>query len=193
MSEIPVLETPRLIMRGHRADDFSRAAAIWADPAVTRFIGHPSTWEESWARMMRYAGHWALMGYGFWAIVEKESGRLVGEGGFADFKRTIAWPGAVAEGEDEREGGWVLAPEFHGRGLATEAVQAATHWADQRFPGKQTICIIDPANMPSLAVAQRCGYAKIGTTQYKKKDIIVLARANTYRKSPPDRPHSSRQ
>jgi len=176
MSEIPVLETPRLILRGHRIDDFPSAAALWADPVVTRFIGRPSTLEESWARLMRYAGHWTLQGYGFWAFVDKQSGRYIGEGGLADFKRDITWPETVAEGEDTREVGWALSPEFQGKGIATEAMQAAVAWADKRFSATRTICIIDPANTPSVAVAERCGYAEIGTTQYKEKDVRVLAR-----------------
>jgi RimJ/RimL family protein N-acetyltransferase len=176
MNEIPVLETPRLVLRGHHVDDFPSAAALWADPVVTRFIGRPSTIEESWARMTRYAGHWSLLNYGFWAFIDKETGRFAGEGGLADFKRDIAWPNNVAKGEDAREVGWALAPEFHGRGLATEGMQAVTAWADRRFPATRTICIIDPANTPSVAVAQRCGYAEIGATQYKEKDVLVLAR-----------------
>ena len=49
---------------------------MWADPAVTRFIGgRVFNREEVWARLLRYAGHWQWMGYGFWAIEEKESGR----------------------------------------------------------------------------------------------------------------------
>jgi len=176
MSEIPVLETPRLILRGHRLEDFSSAAALWADPVVTRFIGRPSTTEESWARMMRYAGHWTLQGYGFWAFVDKESGRYIGEGGVADFKRDMIWPDSVAEGEGAREVGWALSPEFHGKGIATEAMQAAVAWADRRFPAMRTICIIDPINTPSMAVAARCGYGEIGTAHYKEKDLRVFAR-----------------
>ena len=37
--EVPVIETERLLLRGHRLDDFEALAAMWADPAVVRFIG----------------------------------------------------------------------------------------------------------------------------------------------------------
>lgn len=36
--DIPVIETARTILRAHRLDDFEDYAAMWADPAVTRFI-----------------------------------------------------------------------------------------------------------------------------------------------------------
>jgi RimJ/RimL family protein N-acetyltransferase len=176
MIDIPVLETPRLILRGHRLEDFDSVAALWADPHITRFLGPPSTTEESWARMMRYVGHWAVMGYGFWAFIEKASGRFIGEGGIADFKRDIVWPDAVAGGEDGREVGWSLAAEFHGKGLATEAITAATAWGERRFPQRRLICIINPVNTPSVAVAGRCGFAEIGSTPYKDKEVRVFAR-----------------
>jgi RimJ/RimL family protein N-acetyltransferase len=64
--DVPVIETQRLILRGHRLEDFDALAAMWADPHVARFIGgKPATQEESWARLLRYAGHWRLLGFGY--------------------------------------------------------------------------------------------------------------------------------
>jgi RimJ/RimL family protein N-acetyltransferase len=54
MSDVPVVETERLILRGHTLDDFPAFAAMWADPAVTRFIGGaPLSQEESWGKFLR--------------------------------------------------------------------------------------------------------------------------------------------
>jgi RimJ/RimL family protein N-acetyltransferase len=49
--DIPVIETPRTILRAHRLDDFDAYAAMWADPVVTRFIagGKPRTREAGCA------------------------------------------------------------------------------------------------------------------------------------------------
>ena len=68
----PVIETERLVLRPHAATDFDGVYALWADPLVMRHIlGRPSTREESWSRLLRYAGHWSLLGFGFWAMPEK--------------------------------------------------------------------------------------------------------------------------
>src|SRR5580765_5731534 len=159
---IPVLETERLRMRGHDVSDFDAMAAMWADPDVTLHIGgKPSTREESWARMMRYAGHWALMGYGFWLIEEKATGRFVGEAGFADFKRTLDTPFA------EPEQGWALASWAHGRGLASEALTAQLAWAENHFGGVAFVCMIDPGNEPSIRLAQKHGYMEFTRGTYK--------------------------
>jgi RimJ/RimL family protein N-acetyltransferase len=56
-----MIETPRLRMRLHRLDDFDDFAAMWADAQVVEHItGTPSTREQTWARLLRYAGHWAM-------------------------------------------------------------------------------------------------------------------------------------
>jgi RimJ/RimL family protein N-acetyltransferase len=170
---VPVIETERLIMRGHRLDDFEASAALWADPEVTRFIsGKPSTREESWSRLLRHVGHWALLGFGYWALEDKASGRFVGEVGFADFKRLIEPP---LDGIPEI--GWVIAPSLHGRGLATEAVRAASAWGLKHFGPVRTACLIHPENGASIRVARKCGYEEYIRTTYKDGPSIVFSRS----------------
>ena len=58
----PELRTDRLVLRGHSRDDYSDMVAMWSHPDIVRFIGgRPSTAEETWARLMRYGGFWALL------------------------------------------------------------------------------------------------------------------------------------
>src|SRR5882762_1121515 len=88
--EVPVIETERLRLRGHRREDFAECAAMWADPVVTRYIGgKPLTEEEAWARVLRTVGHWAWMGFGYWVMEEKATGSFAGETGFSQWKREI--------------------------------------------------------------------------------------------------------
>ena len=80
----PVLETARLRLRGRTLDDFAFFREMWADPAVTRYIdGKPRSEEDTWTKFLRMIGHWSVMGFGYWAVEEKESGALIGEAGFA--------------------------------------------------------------------------------------------------------------
>ena len=87
--EAPTIESERLVLRGYIVEDFPDMAAAWADPEVVRYIGRPSTEEESWARFLRNSALWPMLGYGYWAATEKGSGRWIGDVGFADFKREI--------------------------------------------------------------------------------------------------------
>jgi RimJ/RimL family protein N-acetyltransferase len=168
----PILETPRLTLRGHRLDDFAALVAMWADPAVTRYIsGQPSSEQQSWARLLTYAGHWALMGFGYWAIEERSTGAFVGDLGFADWNRELE-PSI----RGIPEAGWVLVPAAHGKGYATEALGAATAWADAHFGAARTVCIINPGNQPSIRVASKCGYREVTHAQYKGEPTILFSR-----------------
>ncbi|MGA9899372.1 MAG: GNAT family N-acetyltransferase [Terriglobales bacterium] len=170
---VPVIETQRLKMRGHRLDDFVNCAGMWADPIVTRHIGgKPFSEEETWARFLRYAGHWSLMGFGYWAIQEKETGGFIGELGFADFKRDLQ---PSLKGVPEL--GWVLASKAHGKGYATEAVRAALAWGDAHFGLVRTVCIIHPDNLASLRVAEKCGYKEFQRTTYKGHATVIFNRS----------------
>ncbi len=171
-NEIPVIETERLLLRGHRLADLPESAAMWADPIVYRFIsGSASSEQQSWMRMLNYRGHWSLMGFGYWAIEERSTGRFIGELGFADFKRGVdpsihAYP----------EAGWVLAPHAHGRGYATESIRAALHWGDRNLEQERTVCIIDPPNLRSIRLAEKFGYALLRQGSYRGADVGIFLR-----------------
>ena len=116
-AEFPVIETPRLRLRHHRLGDFPACRAMWADPTVTQFIGgRPLTEEEAWVKFLRNAGHWPLLGFGFWVLEEKFTSAFAGEIGLAYFHRELVPPV-----ENLREAGWILSPAMHGKGYATEA------------------------------------------------------------------------
>jgi RimJ/RimL family protein N-acetyltransferase len=169
---VPRLETERLVLRGHRAADFAECSSMWGDPEVTRFIGGRAfPQDEVWTKLLRYVGHWSLMGFGFWVLEDKKNGRFVGEVGFADFKRDIE---PSLEGAPEI--GWVLAPWAHGRGLATEAVRAALDWGATRLPSKRTVCLISPENLASIRVAEKCGYREFHRTTYKGQPTLLFER-----------------
>jgi RimJ/RimL family protein N-acetyltransferase len=170
--EVPVIETERLILRGHRQGDFETLAAMWADPVVARHIGgKTSTREETWARLLRYVGHWKLLGFGYWAVEMKGGAGFIGDVGFADWRRDI-----TPSLEGMPEGGWVFSPTAHGHGIATEAVLAAVTWIDGHFSGKTTTCIIDAANAASIRVAQKCGYREFVRAEFKGTPVIQFRR-----------------
>jgi RimJ/RimL family protein N-acetyltransferase len=170
--EIPVLETERLRLRAHRLDDFDACAAMWADPEVVKYtVGKPLTREDVWARMLRYAGHWALLGFGYWAMEEKATEEFVGELGFADLKRDME-PSI----EGMAEIGWILALRAHGKGYATEATRAVIAWGEKRFRQEKMVCIIDPANLASVRVAEKCGFREVLRTTYKGMPTILFER-----------------
>ena len=172
LSDAPVLTTERLILRPHALDDFADCVAMWSDPAVTRFItGRPSTPEEVWARILRYAGGWKLMSFGYWVICERSSGHFLGEGGFHDLKRDFQPPFDGAP-----EIGWGLTPAAQGQGYAHEATRAMLNWSDAALDAERTVCLIGPENAPSLKLADRLGYREYARTDYRGEPVILFER-----------------
>ena len=169
----PVLKTDRLTLREHRLEDFPAIAAMWTDPAVTRHIGgKPRPKEVVWTNFLRAAGLWAHLGYGYWVVVERASGDLIGEAGFGDFKREI-----VPSIEGEPELGYVLASKAHGKGYGSEITRALVAWGDLHFSNDQRMsCIVDPENIASLRVAEKCGFRETARGTYQGDEIIILHR-----------------
>ncbi len=171
-SDAPVLTTDRLVLRPHDCEDFADCCAMWSDPAVTRFItGRPSTPEEVWARLLRYAGGWKLLGFGYWVIIERATGQFLGEGGFHDLKRDFrpSFDGAP-------EIGWGLAPAAQGQGYAYEATRAMLDWSDRALDAARTVCLIGPSNLPSLKLAGKLGYREYARTDYRGDTVILFER-----------------
>jgi RimJ/RimL family protein N-acetyltransferase len=145
---------------------------MWADPIVVRYIRPtPFSEEESWARLLRYVGHWALLGYGYWVIEDKATGKFMGEAGFANYHRDIDPPllGNMPEA------GWAFAAEAHGRGYASETIAALVAWGDSHFQ-KTTACIIDQQNLASIRVAEKNGYRPKQMVRYKGGEVMLYTR-----------------
>jgi RimJ/RimL family protein N-acetyltransferase len=168
----PTLETDRLTLSGHTLADYAASAAMWADPIVVRHIGgQPASAQDVWTKLLRYVGHWQLLGFGYWVLRERASGRFAGEVGLADFKR-----GMVPSLDGTPEAGWVLASWAHGQGFATEAVNAALAWSDTELGAPRTACIIHAENLGSIRVAAKCGYREAVRTTYLGQPTILSYR-----------------
>ena len=129
---------------------------MMSDPAVVRFLGDGKPFDryQAWLRFLRSAGSWQLLGFGYWALEDRASGAFIGEAGFVDLKRD-------APLRDMTEIGWLLAPSAMGRGFATEAAQAVLAWGRGAFGAKRILCVIHPANRPSIRVAEKCSFKEV--------------------------------
>tara|TARA_Y100000815_G_scaffold271766_1_gene299079 strand:+ start:716 stop:1306 length:591 start_codon:yes stop_codon:yes gene_type:complete len=169
---LPELETERLVLRAYQSSDLDVLAQIWADPAVTRFIGNqPRPRAQVWAAMERSFGSWIMLGYGFWVVTDKAKGEILGECGLMEALRDMSPPISGVP-----EAGWVFGANAWGRGYASEALGAVFAWADQSLDCAQTVCIIDPENSSSLRLAARIGYKVARTSTFMDAEVYVLER-----------------
>jgi len=146
----PVIETRRLILRTWREADIAANTAMLSDPESGRYITadhKPVTSElNGWRNAAIMMGHWALHGFGMFAVEEKASGRYVGRVGPWC---PPTWPGF--------EVGWGIAKEFRGKGYAVEATRASIDWVFENLAVDRIIHCIVPANVASQSVARKLG------------------------------------
>lgn len=177
MTSDPEIRTDRLLLRRHRRADFDGYAAMWAEPEVVRRIGGvPFTREQSWARFLRIAGCWHHMGFGYFAVTERASGRYLGEAGFQEALR-----GLEPSIEGTLEAGWGLFPEHWGAGIASEAVRGLVAWADRTLTGRRMTCLIDADHPASRRIAEKVGFRRFAETSYNGKAVVLLERTATPR------------
>lgn len=171
-TDVPFLETDRLRLRGHTRDDFDAVLAMWSDPLVVRHIGQGVALSENqvFEKILRLRGMWPVFGFGFWAIEERMTGRLVGEIGFLERYR------AEPEHRGVPECGWALVAEAHGKGFASEALAAVLGWGDANLRVRRTICTITPENAPSIRLAEKFGYKRFGTELSNGRNVVLFER-----------------
>lgn len=147
---IPRLETERLILREVRPDDFEAFAGFMADPDVVRYLhGEPMARADAWRAFASGIGHWALRGYGVWAVERKADGQFIGRVGLYNPE---GWPGL--------EVGWTLGKPFWHQGYASEAAKVSMRYGFLTQPVDRLISMIDPGNKASQAVARKLGESK---------------------------------
>jgi RimJ/RimL family protein N-acetyltransferase len=142
---IPVLTTPRLVLRGFEAADWDAFAEINADAAVRGWLGGALlSREQTRAQMETILGQWALRGYGLFAV--ELGGRFAGRVGIL---HPADWP--------EPELAWMIAAPFWGNGLATEAAACVRDWMFASFAAERLVSYILPENARSRRVADKLG------------------------------------
>ncbi|WP_177204154.1 GNAT family N-acetyltransferase [Sphingobium sp. AP50] len=162
-----MISTDRLTLRPHRIEDLDAMFELATDPAVLQFIrGLPTSREEAWHRLLRYAGHWSLLGFGMFAVFERSSGAFIREVGLANFQR-----GLGADFDGTPEAAWIFSGASHGQGFALEAMRALLDWFDNESPDERCVCIIDVENSGSIRLASKLGFEQYGTARYRDGDM----------------------
>lgn len=111
---------------------------------------------------------WPLLGYGYWAVRDKRTGRYMGDIGFADFYRELD-----TDISQYPEAGWVFAPWAQGQGYAGEALDAILSWLKNVRGINECVCIISPDNQPSVNLAERHGFRQKEILGMDYKSVIL--------------------
>jgi len=142
-----MINTERLILRRFTAEDVEAYADIMTNPNVYRFLGTGQGLprERMGAMIDMHESSWGH-GLGTYAVVERESGKLLGHCGVRGLpcgRREILY----AYGE-----------EAWGKGYATEAAKAVLAAHNVR----PLIAVSYPENLGSIAVLKKAGFRHAG-------------------------------
>jgi|SRR5690606_14387625 len=168
---LALFKTDRLIVRHLSHRDLPSLTEILSDADVMRYsIG--GVYDE--ARTLKFID-WCLAcyeshGVGPWALVDKTSSNLIGFCGVG--------PEMLGDVE-EFNLGYRLAKKYWGRGLATEAAQAALKYAFGQKQIDSVVVIIEPDHLASLRVAEKTGFQQFEARDFHGRPVRLyrLSRA----------------
>jgi ribosomal-protein-alanine N-acetyltransferase len=163
------VETRRLTLRPFEPRDHAAHAAMYADPQVTRFLpGGPFLDEVAAARSARslahFASHWARHGWGVWAVIDKDSGAVIGQCGLNH----------LPDGSDV-ELLYALARKAWGRGLATEAGRAALDHGFASVGLHRIVAVTRPEHGASRRVMEHLGMEHEGDRELFGMRVVCYA------------------
>ena len=152
-------ETERLIVRELVETDKQALHRILSDPVVMEHYPVVADWDvtELWYTKIRE--RYEKFGRSFFAIELKSDGEMIGICGVLD---------QLVEEEPFLEVGYLFAQNWWHKGYASEAAQACRDIAFTDHNADHVISIIDPANTPSIRVAERNGMVYERTAPFKE-------------------------
>lgn len=154
-------------LRPFTEQDAEAMFAVYGDPEVMRWVGHGavSSVDAVHAMLQQYMAHQALHGFAFWAVVDRATGAVIGDGGLA----------RTATGEVEM--GYTLARHAWGRGRGSEVAALAAHTALDVLGFPQVRALVEPENARSQRVLLGLGFQESGSTiAFGRPHLIFLRR-----------------
>ncbi len=146
--EIPIIETPHLILRAWTRQEATVLFEILQEDGVLRYFPDPRPPALSKVKdyISHQLAHWEIYDYGHWAIMDREAGQALG------------WVGLEYLPElRETEVGYLLRKRVWGRGYATEAARAAVGYGFDVASLPSIIGLVHPDNTGSIRVLAKCG------------------------------------
>ena len=161
---LPLL-TERLELRPFEPADLDALHAVYGDPEVTRFIPAYPTLDHTRRALDIHVREARAGNPAFWALVERESGQLIGDAGL----------GLIEGIGPEFELGYTLGPRWWGRGYATEAARAVRDHAFGSLALPELLALVRPGNAASINVLEKIGMERAGTRNAYGADHLVYA------------------
>lgn len=182
MSEFPVIETERLLLRALQPSDAPTILAIHGNRDAMKYFGSDPlhTLEEATARIQAFAGLRDLPNPGVrWGLECKADQTLIGTCGLFTWNRD--WKKCAT--------GYELAPAYRGQGFMTEALYAVFEWGFDAMALNRIEAQVHPENTASLKLLGALGFEREGLLRQvaywdqRHHDLIQLGLLRSERQS----------
>ena len=164
-ANIPTISTERLVLRRIKGDDVEDMYEYSSDARVTEYLTwspHPDkTYTLEYISYLQ--SRYRTGDFYDWAVVLKDSGKMIGTCGFTRFDYA----------NNSAEIGYVLNTEYHGQGIATEAVKKVLEFGFEklclnRIEGKYMV-----ENAASRRVMEKCSMTFEGV---RREGMLIKGR-----------------
>jgi RimJ/RimL family protein N-acetyltransferase len=162
---MPEIETARLRLRQFTLADFDDLFRIYSDSQVMQYLSS-RTKEQIQASLCKHIQHWQEYNFGMYAVIHKESGKVIGRCGLGFLDNT-----------PEVELGYVFDKSYWNRGLATEASKATLKYGFEEVKLDRIVAIAKPENIASVRVIQKIGMQYEKDANFYNVDVVYYAQS----------------
>ena len=148
-----ILETERLIVREMTKEDFPALTDMLYDERVMYAYAHTFSEDEAQAWLYNQLRRYKEDGFGLWAVILKETGKMIGQCGITKQR--------IPE-KEVLEVGYLFSADYWHKGFATEAAIACKNYAFKNLGANEVYSIIRDNNYASQNVAKRNGMKEVG-------------------------------
>lgn len=144
-----IAETDRLRIREITVEDVPRLYELYQDGSITQYMEplFPEVQQEIEYTKEYIKNIYGFYGYGMWAIIEKQSGQMIGRVGF-EYK----------EGFEGLELGFMLGVNYQGKGYAYEACCAVLNYGINGLGHKKYCAFVNEENTMSIKLCEKLGF-----------------------------------
>jgi len=160
-----IATTARCTLRQLRPEDAEPLQRLYGDPEAMRYVGSDGaarTPEQTAAGVGRLIEHQRRHGFSLWAVVESDSGEVIGVAGLVLVE--LVGP--------EVEVVYELVRDRWGRGMATEVAGACLGVAFKQLGLPRVVALSYPENQPSVRVMQKIGMRDDGEVEAYGRTLV---------------------
>ena len=143
-----ILETKRLLLREMGEDDFDALKKVISDPENMKYYPKPYD-DDGVRRWIAWCKDcYQKYGFGLWAVIEKNSGEMIGDCGISMQWIDDAWRPEI---------GYHLRLDKHRQGIGKEMTQAVKDYFFEHFAYDEVYSYMAKDNVPSYKTAEANG------------------------------------